>query len=327
MAQLMNVLEQAAQVLHEEAQAIEALITTLDSNFSDAVAMILASKGRVVCTGMGKSGHIARKVAATLASTGTPALFLHPGEGVHGDLGMVTSEDIVLAFSNSGETSEVVSLLPSLRRIGAKLISVVGNRNSTLAKNSDIALLVEVEKEACPLGLAPTTSTTVALALGDALAVCLLERHHFTPENFAVFHPGGSLGRKLLLTVENIMHSGADNPVVYKGSSVRDALFVMTEKGLGATSVIDEDGLLIGLVTDGDIRRGLDSGSNFLEWPVEDMMTTMPRTITKDKLAAEALHIMEKNQPRPITVLPVVDQNKNSIGIVHITDLLRRGIV
>ncbi|MDY3973677.1 MAG: KpsF/GutQ family sugar-phosphate isomerase [Veillonella caviae] len=323
----MNVLEQAAQVLHEEAQAIEALITTLDSNFSDAVAMILASKGRVVCTGMGKSGHIARKVAATLASTGTPALFLHPGEGVHGDLGMVTSEDIVLAFSNSGETSEVVSLLPSLRRIGAKLISVVGNRNSTLAKNSDIALLVEVEKEACPLGLAPTTSTTVALALGDALAVCLLERHHFTPENFAVFHPGGSLGRKLLLTVENIMHSGADNPVVYKGSSVRDALFVMTEKGLGATSVIDEDGLLIGLVTDGDIRRGLDSGSNFLEWPVEDMMTTMPRTITKDKLAAEALHIMEKNQPRPITVLPVVDQNKNSIGIVHITDLLRRGIV
>ncbi|WP_295789285.1 SIS domain-containing protein [uncultured Veillonella sp.] len=323
----MNVLEQAAQVLHEEAQAIEALITTLDSNFSDAVAMILASEGRVVCTGMGKSGHIARKVAATLASTGTPALFLHPGEGVHGDLGMVTSEDIVLAFSNSGETSEVVSLLPSLRRIGAKLISVVGNRNSTLAKNSDIALLVEVEKEACPLGLAPTTSTTVALALGDALAVCLLERHHFTPENFAVFHPGGSLGRKLLLTVENIMHSGADNPVVYKGSSVRDALFVMTEKGLGATSVIDEDGLLIGLVTDGDIRRGLDSGSNFLEWPVEDMMTTMPRTITKDKLAAEALHIMEKNQPRPITVLPVVDQNKNSIGIVHITDLLRRGIV
>ncbi len=323
----MNVLEQAAQVLHEEAQAIEALITTLDSNFSDAVSMILASKGRVVCTGMGKSGHIARKVAATLASTGTPALFLHPGEGVHGDLGMVTSEDIVLAFSNSGETSEVVSLLPSLRRIGAKLISVVGNRNSTLAKNSDIVLLVEVEKEACPLGLAPTTSTTVALALGDALAVCLLERHHFTPENFAVFHPGGSLGRKLLLTVENIMHSGTDNPVVYKGSSVRDALFVMTEKGLGATSVIDEDGVLIGLVTDGDIRRGLDSGSNFLEWPVEDMMTTMPRTITKDKLAAEALHIMEKNQPRPITVLPVVDQNKNSIGIVHITDLLRRGIV
>ncbi|MBD8975727.1 SIS domain-containing protein [Veillonella magna] len=323
----MNVLEQAAQVLHEEAQAIEKLIDTLDNSFVEAVTMILGSKGRVVCTGMGKSGHIARKVSATLASTGTPALFLHPGEGVHGDLGMVTSEDIVLAFSNSGETAEVVSLLPSLRRIGAKLISVVGNRNSTLAKNSDIVLLVEVEKEACPLGLAPTTSTTVALALGDALAVCLLDRHHFTPENFAVFHPGGSLGRKLLLTVENIMHSGDNNPVVHKGSTVQDALFVMTDKGLGAANVVDEEGRLIGLVTDGDIRRGLDSGSNFLEWPVEDMMTSMPRTITKDKLAAEALHRMEKNQPRPITVLPVVDDDGMCLGLVHITDLLRRGIV
>ena len=193
-----------------------------------------------------------------------------------------------------------------------------------MAKNSDVVLLAQVEREACPLGLAPTTSTTVALALGDALAVCLLERHHFTPENFAVFHPGGSLGRRLLLTVENIMHGGEDNPVVHKGATVRDALF---EKGLGATSVIDEDGHLIGLVTDGDVRRGLDSGSNFLEWPVEDMMTNMPRTITKDKLAAEALHVMEKNQPRPITVLPVVDEDGHAMGIVHITDLLRRGIV
>lgn len=323
----MNILEQAAQVLREEADAILHLIDTLDSNFTDAVTMIMESHGRVVCTGMGKSGHIARKVAATLASTGTPALFLHPGEGVHGDLGMVTSEDIVLAFSNSGETNEIVSLLPSLRRIGAKIISVVGNHNSTLARNSDIVLLVKVEKEACPLGLAPTSSTTAALALGDALAVCLLDKHHFTPENFAIFHPGGSLGRKLLLTVENIMHGGEGNPVVYKESTVQDALFVMTEKGLGATNVIDEDGRLVGLVTDGDIRRGLDSGSNFLEWPVEDMMTKMPRTITKDKLAAEALHLMENNQPRPITVLPVVDKDRKCLGLVHITDLLRRGIV
>ena len=254
----MDILEQAAQVLHEEAQAIEQLITTLDQSFVNAVNMILACKGRVVCTGMGKSGHIGRKIAATLASTGTPALFMHPGEGVHGDLGMITEDDVVLAFSNSGETGEIIGILPSLRRIGAKLICVVGKPESTLA-----------------------TSTTVALALGDALAVCLLERHHFTPENFAVFHPGGSLGRRLLLTVENIMHGGEDNPVVHKGATVRDALFVMTEKGLGATSVIDEDGHLIGLVTDGDVRRGLDSGSNFLEWPVEDMMTNMPRTITK----------------------------------------------
>ncbi len=323
----MDILKHAAQVLKEEAQGIENLINTLDQRFIDAVNMILNSHGRVICTGMGKSGHVAKKVAATLASTGTPAFFLHPAEGVHGDLGMVTSEDIVLAFSNSGETGEIINLLPSLRRIGAKLIAVVGKPTSTLAKNADILLLVEVEKEACPLGLAPTTSTTVTLALGDALAVVLLESRDFTPENFAVFHPGGSLGRKLLLTVENIMHAGNNNPVVNRDASVQDALFVMTDKGLGATNVVDQEGNLVGLVTDGDIRRGLDSGSNFLNWPVEDMMTKMPRTITKDKLAAEALHMMEKNQPRPITVLPVVDKTGKSIGMVHITDLLRRGIV
>lgn len=323
----MDILEQASQVLREEAKGIESLIKTLDHRFVEAINLILSSKGRVICTGMGKSGHIACKVAATLASTGTPSFFLHPAEGVHGDLGMVTSEDIILAFSNSGETGEILNLLPSLRRIGAKLIAVVGNPISTLAKNADVLLLVEVEKEACPLGLAPTTSTTVSLALGDALAVVLLTRRDFTPENFAVFHPGGSLGRKLLLTVENIMHYGENNPIVYADSSVQDALFVMTEKGLGATNVVNGDGTLVGLVTDGDIRRGLDSGSNFLNWPVEEMMTKMPRTITKDKLAAEALHMMEKNQPRPITVLPVVDKDGKSIGMIHITDLLRRGIV
>ena len=323
----MKILERASQVLQEESKAVLDLIETLDHRFEKAVELILSSKGRVVCTGMGKSGHIARKVAATLASTGTPALFLHPGEGVHGDLGMVTADDVVLAFSNSGETSEVISLLPSLRRIGAKLISVVGNPSSTLGKNSDVVLIVCVDKEACPLGLAPTSSTTAALALGDALAVCLLDQHQFTPENFAVFHPGGSLGRKLLLTVENIMHGGENNPIIYKGSTVQDALFVMTHKGLGATNVVDEEGHLIGLVTDGDIRRGLDSGSNFLVWPVEDMMTKTPRTITKDKLAAEALHMMEKHQPRPITVLPVVSEDGKSLGLVHITDLLRRGII
>ena len=323
----MKILERASQVLQEESKAVLDLIETLDHRFETAVELILSSKGRVVCTGMGKSGHIARKVSATLASTGTPALFLHPGEGVHGDLGMVTADDVVLAFSNSGETSEVISLLPSLRRIGAKLISVVGNPSSILGKNSDVVLIVCVDKEACPLGLAPTSSTTAALALGDALAVCLLDQHQFTPENFAVFHPGGSLGRKLLLTVENIMHGGENNPIIYKGSTVQDALFVMTHKGLGAANVVDEEGHLIGLVTDGDIRRGLDSGSNFLVWPVEDMMTKTPRTITKDKLAAEALHMMEKHQPRPITVLPVVSEDGKSLGLVHITDLLRRGII
>lgn len=323
----MGYLETAAKVLLQESEAIKAEIEQLDGSFEDAVDLILASKGRVICTGMGKSGHIARKVAATLSSTGTPALYLHPAEGIHGDLGMVTSNDVLLAFSNSGETQEIINLLPSLRRIGVKIISVVGNKTSTLAKNAEVVLMVHVEKEACPLGLAPTTSTTVALALGDALSVVLLEQHRFTPEKFAVFHPGGSLGRKLLLIVDNIMHSGEDNPTVLEHATVSEALFIMTEKGLGATNVIDKDGKLLGLVTDGDIRRGLKAGNDFLSWPVEAMMTKQPRTITKEKLATEALHMMENHLPRPITVLPVVDNDGNSIGMVHITDLLKRGIV
>lgn len=323
----MGYLETAAKVLLEEAEAIKAEIEQLDNSFIDAVDLILASKGRVICTGMGKSGHVARKVAATLASTGTPALYLHPAEGIHGDLGMVTSDDILLAFSNSGETQEIINLLPSLRRIGAKIIAVVGNRTSTLAKHSEAVLYVNVDKEACPMGLAPTTSTTVSLALGDALAIVLLEQHQFTPENFAVFHPGGSLGRKLLLKVENIMHSGEDNPIVYDNATVSEALFIMTEKGLGATNVVDAEGNLLGLVTDGDIRRGLKAGNDFLNWPVEAMMTKQPRTITKEKLATEALRLMDNHLPRPITVLPVIDENGKSIGMIHITDLLRRGIV
>lgn len=323
----MTILEQAAAVLQQEAGAIIQLSKALDSRFEDAVNLILSIKGRVICTGMGKSGHIGRKIAATMASTGTPAFFVHPGEGLHGDLGMVTEDDVVLAFSNSGETGEILALLPSLRRIGAKIICLVGNEKSTLAKNSDVVLHAAVDREACPLNLAPTTSTTVALALGDALAICLLEKHHFQPENFAVFHPGGSLGRKLLMTVEAVMHSGQDNPCIDGSKTVRDALFIMTDKGFGAANVVDAEGKLIGLVTDGDVRRGLDKGDDFLETKVEEMMTKDPKTITQDKLAAEALHLMEKHQPRPITVLPVVDEEGKSIGILHITDLLRRGIV
>ena len=314
----MNILEEAREVLRVEAAGIERLIPTLDQRFVNAVNMILESRGRVIVTGMGKSGHIARKVAATLASTGTPAFFLHPAEAIHGDLGMVTIDDTVLAFSNSGETTEILNILPSLKRIGPKLIAVVGNMNSTLAKTADIVLDVTVEKEACPLGLAPTTSTTVALALGDALAVALLQAHNFTKDQFAVFHPGGALGKKLLLTVKDVMHKGVDNPVIGEESTVQDALFMMTEKGLGA---------LAGLVTDGDVRRGLETGSNFLQWPVDAMMTKNPRRISQDKLAAEALHIMEKNQPRPITVLPVIDENDKVTGMIHLTDLLRQGVV
>lgn len=323
----MDILAEARDVLQQEAKGIENLIPTLDQNFVNVVHMIMESKGRTIVTGMGKSGHIARKVSATLSSTGTPSIFLHPAEGIHGDLGMVTGDDVVLAFSNSGETVEILNILPSLKRIGAKIIAVVGNHNSTLAKNSDIILDASVEKEACPLGLAPTTSTTVALALGDALAIVLLSCHHFTKNQFAIYHPGGALGRKLLMTVENVMHKGNDNPVISEDSIVQDALFMMTEKGLGAVSVVDEEGRLVGLVTDGDVRRGLETGSNFLQWPVDAMMTKNPRQITSDKLAAEALHIMEKNQPRPITVLPVVDGDGKAVGMVHLTDLLRQGVV
>ena len=321
----MSSLEVAARVLHDEAEAILKLIDRLDTSFEDAVNLISCSSGRVILTGMGKSGHIAKKVSATMASTGTPSFFLHPAEGIHGDLGMVTAQDVIIAYSNSGETGEILNIIPSVKRIGAKMIAVVGNVNSTLAKNSDVVLYAGAEKEADSLGLAPTSSTTAALALGDALAVTLMEKMHFTADNFAVFHPGGSLGRRLLLTVEMVMHKGDNNPVIFENSSIKDALFAMTDKGLGAVSVIDENYMLQGLMTDGDVRRGLENGINFLSLPVKEGMTKKPIVITPDKLAAEALHLMEKHVPHPITVLPVVDNNGKSVGMIHITDLLRRG--
>ncbi|MBR5858276.1 MAG: KpsF/GutQ family sugar-phosphate isomerase, partial [Phascolarctobacterium sp.] len=283
--------------------------------------------GRTVITGMGKSGIIGRKMAATFASTGTPSFYLHPAEGIHGDLGMVTADDVVIALSNSGETGEILNILPSLRRIGAKIIAMVGNANSTLAKNSDVVLDVGVEKEACPLGLAPTSSTTAALAYGDAIALALLQKRNFTASQFAVFHPGGSLGRKLLLTVGNIMHKGEENPLVSAETTVQEALFVITDKGLGAVSVVDEEGKMLGVLTDGDIRRGLSKGVDFLQRSVADLMTKAPKYITADKLAAQALHLMESNQPKPITVLPVLDENKVVIGLLHMTDLVRQGVV
>ena len=320
-------LEQARQVLRMEAEAVLEQVERIDEHFKAAVEMIMACPGRTVITGMGKSGIIGRKMAATLASTGTPSFYLHPAEGIHGDLGMVTEGDVVIALSNSGETGEVLHILPSLRRIGAKLIAMVGNPNSTLAKNSDIVLNVGVTREACPLGLAPTSSTTAALAYGDALALALLSKRKFTASQFAVFHPGGSLGRKLLLTVEDIMHSGSENPLVKADISVQDALFVITDKGLGAVSVVDDDNKMLGVLTDGDIRRGLSKGVDFLKRPVTELMTASPKTITKEKLAAQALHIMESNRPKPITVLPVVDTENHVIGLLHMTDLVRQGVV
>lgn len=323
----MAVTDTAVRVLRDEAAAIIALVDQLDSGFEEAVQLIENSRGRVVLTGMGKSGHIARKIAATMASTGTPAFFLHPAEGIHGDLGMVTADDVVVAYSNSGETAEVLNILPSLKRIGAKLIAVVGRTESTLARNADAVLNAGVAKEADSLGLAPTSSTTAALALGDALAVTLMERNHFTADNFAVFHPGGALGKKLLLTVEMVMHKGEENPCIGEDSSVKDALFVMTDKGLGAVSVLDRDGKLVGLLTDGDVRRGLNQGEDFLSLPVSKAMTVHPQVISADRLAAESLHIMENHKPHPITVLPVTDRDGRAIGMVHITDLLKQGVV
>ena len=320
-------LENARNVLKMEADAILELVPRINGQFTAAVEMILACPGRTVITGMGKSGIIGRKMAATLASTGTPSFYLHPAEGIHGDLGMVTADDVVIALSNSGETGEILHILPSLRRIGAKIIAMVGNPNSSLGKNADVVLDVGVSKEACPLGLAPTSSTTAALAFGDALAVALLSKRKFTADQFAVFHPGGSLGRKLLMTVADVMHAGDENPLVKGDMKVQDALFVITDKGLGAVSVVDDDDKMIGVLTDGDVRRGLSQGFSFLTRPVTELMTKAPKTITQDKLAAEALHLMESNKPRPITVLPVIDAEKHVIGLLHMTDLVRQGVV
>lgn len=319
--------EKALETLRIETDALQKLLSRIDDEFEAAARAILDCKGRVIVSGIGKSGHVGQKIAASLASTGTPSFFMHPAEAFHGDLGMVTQNDIVLAISNSGETNEMINILPVIRRIGAKIIALCGRRDSTLGKNSDFFIDAGVEKEACPLGLAPTASTTAALAMGDALAMALLAARNFTEQDFAVFHPGGSLGRKLLLTVENVMRSGEDNPIIKADRTAKEALFVMTSTGVGATSVVDADGKFIGLVTDGDVRRCLAKGPEFLNEPVEHFMTKKPETITKDKLAASALSLMEKHQPRPITVLPVVDEEGTPLGIVHLTDLLRQGVV
>lgn len=319
--------EKAIETLQIEIDAVQKLIPRIDDDFERAVEAILACKARVIVTGIGKSGHVGRKIAASLASTGTPAFFMHPAEAFHGDLGMVTPRDIVLAISNSGETNEIVNILPVIRRIGAPIVALCGQRGSTLGQNADHFIDAGVEREACPLGLAPTASTTAALAMGDAITMAAMAARNFTAQEFAIFHPGGSLGRKLLLTVGNVMRSGEANPVISGDKTAQEALFVMTAKGVGATSVIDEAGRFIGLVTDGDVRRCLAKGSEFLNEPVEHFMTRQPATIRPEKLAASALSVMEKHEPRPITVLPVLDEAERPIGIIHLTDLLRQGVV
>lgn len=319
--------DRAIETLQLEAKAVENLVDRIDDEFVSAVEEILKCDGRVIVTGMGKSGHVGRKIAATLASTGTPSFFLHPAEAFHGDLGMVTEKDIVIAISNSGESSEIVNILPVIRRIGAKIIAMCGKKKSSLGENCDYFINIGVEREACRLGLAPTSSTTATLAMGDAIAMALMDERKFTSQNFALFHPGGALGRKLLLTVGDIMHVGDENPVVKIGATVKDAIFEMTAKGLGAVSVIDDKNKFIGIVTDGIIRRALDKSKDFLSEPVELVTHKDALIIDDKKLAAEALSVMDKHKPRPVTVLPVVDKDKNVLGMIHLTDLLRQGIV
>lgn len=322
-----SIKEKAVETIKLEADAVAKLAERIDDEFAAAVEAILATRGRVIVTGMGKSGHVGCKIAASLASTGTPSFFLHPAEAFHGDLGMVTENDIIIAISNSGETNEIINILPVIRRIGAKIISLCGRRDSTLTRNADFFIDAGVEREAGPIGLAPTCSTTAALAIGDALTVALLAERNFTAQDFAVFHPGGSLGRKLLLRVGDVMHKGEDNAAIEAEKPAREALFLMTRKGVGATSVVDEKGYFIGLVTDGDIRRSLAKSAEFLEEPVSALMTRSPLCITADKLATEAISVMEKHKPRPVTVLPVVDEQNRPVGIIHITDLMKQGVM
>ncbi|MBS9402061.1 KpsF/GutQ family sugar-phosphate isomerase [Halomonas sp. TRM85114] len=316
--------ESARRTLQLEQQAVAALCERLDDDFDRACELILACRGRVVVTGMGKSGHIAGKIAATLASTGTPAFFVHPGEASHGDLGMITPGDVVLALSNSGETAEVTALLPLLKRMGIPLVSMTGRPESTLGRHANAHLNAGVEREACPLDLTPTSSTTASLALGDALAVALLEFRGFTAEDFALSHPGGSLGKRLLLRVADLMHEGSRLPSVPLGSPLRDALLEISRQRLGFTCVVDPDGRLAGVYTDGDLRRTLDHHNDLTGLVVDDVMTTPGKRVSPDTLAAEAVRIMEDNR---ISALAVIDDEERPIGALHMHDLLASGVI
>jgi arabinose-5-phosphate isomerase len=313
----------AANVLDIEARAVDALKDRLDEDFVAACELCMNTPGRVVVTGMGKSGHVSNKIAATLASTGTPAFFMHPAEASHGDLGMITSQDLLIAISYSGETEEVVTILPVVKRMGAKLLAITGNRRSTMARAADVHIDISVAEEACPLNLAPTASTTATLAMGDALAVALLKKRGFTAEDFALSHPSGSLGKRLLLRVGDVMHEGDRIPAVPADVTLRDALLEMTAKGLGMTAVVDDDRRVLGIFTDGDLRRTLDSGADIRETCISDVMHTNCITVGQDILAAEALHILEDNK---ITGLLVVEDGA-LVGALNIHDLFREGLM
>ena len=311
-------------VIQTEQVELSALIKRIDNKFVDACNIILQCNGRTVVTGMGKSGHIANKIAATLASTGTPAFFVHPGEASHGDLGMITTDDVVIALSNSGETDEIVALLPVIKRLNTPLITLTGNPDSTLAKTSTVNIDVSVKKEACPLGLAPTSSTTATLAMGDAIAIALLESRGFSENDFALSHPGGTLGRRLLLRVNDIMHTGEEIPKVNESATLGEALVEMSKKGLGVTTIVNKDGVVLGIFTDGDLRRALDSGADFKNCYVKDVMTKNGKQIIVDSLAASALALMENHR---INALVVVDKKNKLCGILNMHDLLRARVI
>lgn len=324
MTQTRDLIDSAQRTIRLEIEAVQELLPRIDADFVKACELILNCKGRVVVVGMGKSGHIGNKIAATLASTGTTAFFVHPAEASHGDMGMITRDDIVLALSNSGSTAEIVTLLPLIKRLGIRLISMTGNPNSPLAKAAEVNLDARVSQEACPLNLAPTSSTTASLVLGDALAIALLEARGFTAEDFAFSHPGGALGRRLLLKVENVMHAGDALPRVRRGTSLRDALLEMTQKGLGMTVILEEDGRLAGIFTDGDLRRTLDKGIDVRQALIDEVMTPHGKTARAEMLAAEALKIMEDHK---INALMVVDDQNKPVGALNMHDLLRAGVM
>jgi len=311
-------------VIDTELSAVEALKSQINNDFVKACELILGCEGRVVVIGMGKSGHIGNKIAATMASTGSPAFFVHPGEASHGDLGMITPKDVVITLSNSGETGEILTIIPILKRLSVPMISITGNPSSTLATEADINLHAGVEKEACPLGLAPTSSTTVALVLGDALAVALLDARGFTEADFALSHPGGSLGRRLLLHVKDIMHTGKEMPIVHENDTLREALLIMTEKGLGMTGIVDDEQTVLGIYTDGDLRRTLDKNIDVHTALIKDVMTKNCKTTQAHLLAAEALTEMQQHK---INAMLVVDEKNKLLGALNMHDLLRAGVV
>ena len=317
-------LKKAKDVIQVEVQALQALAKRLDKNFLKAVDIIAQCPARVIVTGMGKTGIIGRKIAATLSSTGTPSIFMHSAEAVHGDLGQVTKEDVLIVISNSGETEETTRLLPLLKKIGAKTIAMTGNMKSSLAKHSDVTLDTGVEKEGCPLGLAPMASTTATLVMGDALAACLIQRRGFKKEDFAFYHPGGALGRRLLLKVEDIMRKGHTFPLVKKTMLVKDVLLAVTKMRCGSACVVDPKGKLLGIFTDGDLRRHLEEDVDLLTRKVETVMTKNPSAIVKDKLAVEAFALL---QEKKIDELPVVDEKGKACGLLDIQDLLRAGLI